>query len=201
MLEQHPDRDLALRAAAICAEIRGYGIVEADPMLVVKHHDRGRRRNHLGERREIIHRARGINLGARAVPVERSVSVFPYQPAVPPNDDRDARIAARVQPAFRDVGDGRQSIGRHPDRIGWNVPQQAVRGIRRAPAEQRERQGDQRGGKHCPATTVRCVGQPRPDYLRGHGPKRTVPFAPAPRAAQILVACRAAGDGDVPSSP
>ena len=92
------------------------GIVEVDLALVVQDHERRRRADDFGQRREIVDGAVGGRPAALLlVPAQASEALLPDGGAPAADDDRGAGIAAGLDAALDDVVDLGEALARHAD--------------------------------------------------------------------------------------
>jgi hypothetical protein len=85
--EEHANRNSVLVAAAESRDVAHDRIVEADLLLIVENHDRGRCGNDLGERRYVVNRALRIDRRAVVTPGEFAEALLENCRALPTHDD------------------------------------------------------------------------------------------------------------------
>ena len=116
MREQLPNGDGVLEAAAERRKVARDGRVEHQPAFVEEQHGRGRRADHLAQRREVVDGAIHGDERRFARPVEPSEPLFQDRCTLAADDDRGARIPARLDPPAHDAVDRLEPRSRHPHR-------------------------------------------------------------------------------------
>ena len=133
-----------------------HGRIQIEPALVHQDHGRGGRAQHLGERGQIVDRARGGGPGRR-VPIQPAVAPEPDQLSAAPHGHHRAGRRPVGDGLGHQVVQGPEAPGAHPGRTG-------------AALELRDRHG------HCARGFGDIRGRGRPASARGSdGPGEAVP--------------------------
>ena len=108
MHQQVANGDVVPALASEGGQRAHHWVVHVQLAAIDEHHGGGSGRDHLRERRHVVHRSLGVDRSSRR-PIEGTVATLPDNGTVPPDDDSAAGESASRDAAAHDLIDHRQA--------------------------------------------------------------------------------------------